>query len=537
MVRLGWMLLVCITLTLACSKKPRKNIAFYNNIGQEPTTLNPVTSTDGYSSQVHDYTIETLLGVNKNTYDWEPGLATKWEISKDKTKFTFWLREGVLWHDGKPFTAEDVEFSFKVNFDVERWSNAQKQFLYENIKSVTAVEKYKVEVIVKSQVYSNFDIIAGTMKILPKHFYDQKEKKSFFNKNIIGTGPYKLEEYYRGNRIVLVRNEDWWGRTIEPNNQMWNFPKIVLRWTENGTVALEMLKKGKYDFLAMQPEDYVKKAVGPEWGKTVHKVKTLNKMPKGYCFLGLNQKDPILKDLRVRQALFYLLNRKLMIEKFEFNMSVPAVGPIYPSSPYANKNIEAVQYNPKKALELLRAAGWTDSNNDGILDKKGKKLSLSILEPGSYGKYLTVFKEDAKKVGVEILIKQMEWNSFIKVVTEEKKFQICRLCWTASVDWDPKQIWHSSSIESGSNFINYSNKEVDSLIDKAQMIFDRDERIKVLSKAEKQIIDDVPYLFMTYKEAVLYGHTDRILKEQDTFDYTIGTSYWKFKKTNEILAE
>ena len=126
---------------------------------------------------------------------------------------------------------------------------------------------------------------------------------------------------------------------------------------------------------------------------------------------------------------------------------------------------------------------------------------------------------------------------FLKLVTDEKKFQMCRLCWSASIDWDPKQIWHSSSIKGGSNFISYSNKEVDKLIDKARYIFDRSERIKVLSKVEKQIVDDVPYLFMTYKDSVLYAHTDRIQKERDTYKFTIGLSYWKFKSLQRMTAE
>lgn len=536
MLRLGWMLLV-LGLVFSCNKRPKRNIAFYNNIQIEPTTLNPITSTDGYSVDVHSYIFESLLDVDEDTYDWRPLLATKWEISEDKTKFTFWLREGVKWHDGVELTAEDVKFSFDVNFDVERWKNAHKQFLYENIKSVKVLDKYKVEVEVKSKVYSNFDIVAGTMKILPKHFYAQQKKKSYFNKTLIGTGPYKLSAYYRGNRIVLEKNENWWARDIEPYKKMWNFPKVVLRWVSDGTVSLQMLKKGAFDFLGLQPEDYVKKAVGPVWGKKVHKVKTKNNSPKGYCYIGMNFTDPILKDKKVRKALYHLVNRKLMIQKFEYNMSTPAVGPIYPSSPYANKSLKPVEFDPKKALALFNQAGWRDTDGDNILDKNGKKLSLTILEPGRYEKYLTIFKEDAKKAGVDIVIKKIEWNSFIKLVTDEKKFQMCRLCWSASIDWDPKQIWHSSSIKGGSNFISYSNKEVDKLIDKARYIFDRNERIKVLSKVEKQIVDDVPYLFLTYKDSTLYAHTDRIQKERDTYKFTIGLSYWKFKSLQRMTAE
>jgi peptide/nickel transport system substrate-binding protein/microcin C transport system substrate-binding protein len=509
---------------------------YYAKLDAEPGTLNPLTYTDGYASDVHDYVVESMLSSNINTYDWEPALAKKWEISKDKTKFKFWLKEGILFHDGTELTAEDVEYTFNAFLDDKVWKNAHKKFMYDNIKSVKSIGKYIVEAEVKTKIYSNFGVVAS-MAVLPKGFYSQKKKRSFFNKNLIGTGPYKLEKWHRGNRIVLNQNKEWWGRKDSMTSMQWNFPKVVIKWTSDSTVAIEMLKKGKYDMVGMQPEAYVKKATGPLWGKEVFKIKTKNNTPKGYCYIGMNLKDPILKDKVVRKALYHLLNRKLMIEKFEFNMSSAAVGPVYPSSPYATKGLKPIEFNPKKALKMLKSRGWSDSNRDGILDKGGKKLSLTLLEPGSYSRYLTIFKEDAKKAGVEINIKKIEWNSFLKLVTQEKKFEMCRLCWSASVDWDPLQIWHSKSIENGSNFISYSNKRVDKLIDEARLIFDRAERIKLLSSVEKQIIDDVPYLFISYKDTTLYGHTKRMLKEKDTYQYGIGTNFWKFKNTQTLTAE
>lgn len=535
MKRLGWMLLVLLV-AIGCNKRPRKNVAFYLNIHSEPSTLNPVKSTDRAASDVQAYIVEKLLTRNVNTWEFEPRLATKWEISEDKKKFTFWLRQGVKWHDGKPFTAEDVEFSFNTTFDVERWKNADKQQTFEKIKSVKAIEKYKVEVIAKEAIYSNFNLIVEELSIIPKHFYSQDKKRSFFNKNLIGTGPYKLEQWYRGNRLVLVKNENWWGRNIDYYKEKFNFPKMVLRWIGDSTVSLEMLKKGKLDFQGMRADTYEKMTKGDVWGKSVHKVQFKNNSPKSYCFIGMNFKDPALKNRNVRKALFHLLNRKLMIDKFENGMSVPANGPVFPKSPYASKGIKPTEFNPKKALRMLNKEGWKDTDGDGFLDKNGRKMSFTILEPGSaYVKYHTIFKEDARKAGVEILIKQIEWNSFLKLVTQEKNFQMCRLCWGAtSLDWDPKQIWHSDSIENGSNFISYRNKLVDKYTDQAISIFDRDERIKILQKAEREIIHDVPYLFYTFRESGFYGHTDRILKEKDTYKYGVGVSSWKFKKKKEV---
>lgn len=516
---------------LGCQQRPKRNIAFYNNLGGEPTTLHPLKgATDGYTSDVGDYVYESLLGKDLDTYEWEPRLAVEWEVSDDKRTFTFKLREGVKWHDGTPFTARDVKWSYDAIFDDKYKAIAIRPY-YEGIKKVEVVDDLTVKFHAKDDYYKNFDIAAG-MDVLPKHFYEQEGKGSaFFNKNLVGTGPYKLALYKRGNRVVLERNQDWWGFK-DPDQKEWNFPKIVLRFVSDNNVEMEMLKKGSLDFITLRAEQYVKKAVGPMWGKDVHKVLTRNKSPKGYNFIGWNLKHPILRDKRARKALYHLVNRELMIEKFEYGYSEPAAGPVYPQSPYHDKSIKPVEYDPKKALKILRASGWKDSDGDNILDKvidgKKRKFSITILEPyEGFMKYLTVFKEDAKKAGVEINIKLMEWNSFVKLL-DEKKFEAVRMAWRASVDWDPTQIWHSKSIDGGSNFISYSNPEVDRLADKARYIHDREERIKVLRKAERLIAEDVPYVWFTYKDSTMYGHTDRIKKEKDTYNYGIGTSYWDF---------
>jgi peptide/nickel transport system substrate-binding protein/microcin C transport system substrate-binding protein len=246
-------------------------------------------------------------------------------------------------------------------------------------------------------------------------------------------------------------------------------------------------------------------------------------------------KHPVLGDVQVRKALSMLFNRPLMIDKFEYNLSEPATGPIYVQSDYANPDIKPVPYDPQNALKVLASSGWKDSDKDGILDKtingKKVKLSFTILEPlQDMMKYLTVFKEDASKAGVEINLKNVEWNSFIKLI-DERNFDAVRLAWGGGgVDWDPKQIWHSSSIAgSGSNFISYSNKQVDSLIDQSRKIYEKDKRISILRKVHELISSDYPYIFFFNSKYSLYAHTKRVQKPKETFNYGIGQQYWTLK--------
>jgi len=525
-----WPFMSMVIIFCSCQQRPERNLAFYINIGNEPSRLNPVGSTDASASTVKGYINESLLTKDIVNNDWQPSLATEWSLSKDKMVYTFKLRKGVKFHDGVEFTAKDVKFSYDIIFK-DKFNTIAVRPYYEGISEVKIIDDYTVQFIAKDKNWQNFDTAAG-MDIYPKHFYERDEKKSFFNKTLNGTGPYKLENYSRGNRIVLVKNEDWWGNTI-PNQKEWKFKKIVLRFVSDSSVSLEMLKKGSLDYLGFQPEMYVKKAVGDEWGKSVHKVLTYNKTPKGYNFIGWNMKHPILKDRNVRKALYHLVNRKLMIDKFEYGYSVPAQGPIYPGSPYASSDIKPIEFDPKLALKLLKESGWRDTDGDNILDKvidgKKTKFSITIMEPyDGFMKYLTVFKEDAKKAGVEINIKLIEWNSFVKLL-EERKFDACRLAWSVPLDWNPIQIWHTDSFKGGSNFIGFSSPEADELMTIAKFIHDRDERVKLLQRVEKIIVDEYPYVWFTYKSSTMYGYTNRIKREVDTYNYGIGSSFWDFK--------
>lgn len=526
-------LLLVLSLASCQDKKTKTSTSIYYNIGGEPTTLSPLSAVDGYTSAVHSYLFEGLLDRDVDTFEWKPALATEWKISADKRTFDFKLREGVKWHDGAELTAEDVKFSYDVIFS-DDYKAVQLRSYYEAIKEVQVIDKYSIRFIVKDDYFQNFDVAAG-MPILPKHFYSKAENKKDFGKKLIGTGAYVFSKYDKGQKIILTKNDKWWGNSAETEKGAWTVPKIVLRFSAEENVSLELLKKGDIDFLVLRPDGFVKKTVGKIWEEKIDKVKAENKAPKGYNFIAFNFKNPILKDLQVRKALSMLFNLPMIVEKFEYNLTEQAAGPIYSQSEYANPDVKPVPYDPQEALQILAAAGWKDSDKDGVLDKmlNGKRtnLSLTILEPSQeMMKYLTVFKEDASKAGVEINLKNVEWNSFIKLI-EERNFDAVRLAWgPGGVEWDPKQVWHSSSIQgAGSNFISYSNKEVDRLIDESRKLYEKEKRIPLLQKVHSLISSEHPYIFFTNQKYVLYSTTKRVKRQKDTYQYGIGQQFWSLK--------
>jgi len=517
--------------------KAKKGGTFLYNLGSGPTTLNPFSSMDAYATVVQKEVLESLLERNPETYKWSPRLAESWKVSKDGKKYTFKLRKGIFWHDGAPLTVADVKFSFDAILDVETYKTAHRKPYFEGIKAAKIIDKSTIVFTVKNTYFANFREIAN-MLIVPMHIYKNpaKKQRKKLNKTLIGTGPYILEKYNKGKNIILKRNKKWWGLKVSAFKNRYNFDKFLMKFVKDSTISMTMLEKGNLDFIGLGADDYVKKTSGKKWGKEVFKVKIKNKSAKGYAFIGFNLKDPLFKSKKIRKALHLLVNRELMNKKFLYGLTKLATGPLYRQSEYADPTVKPIPFNPALALKILRSEGWKDSDGDGILDKmiqgKKKKFEFTILEPSNFfNKYLTVFKEDAKKIGVVVHIKNIEWTTFVKLL-EERKFSAVRLGWSGGkIEWDPKQIWHSDSrSKSGSNFIGYSNLKVDKLIDEARLILDHKKRVKLLRQVYKMIADDVPYIFFFNADYNYYAHRKRIRKIKDSLTYAVGRDYWWIEK-------
>lgn len=504
---------------------------FVLNLGTEPPTLHPIMSTDVSASTVQGFVMDTLLVHDQETYAWKARLAEKWEASKDGKTFTFWLRKNAVFHDGKPVTAEDVKFSYDAIFE-PKYEAAHLRPYYEGIQKVDVIDQYTVKFTMKDTYYLNFDS-AATMSIIPKHIYGDVNKSKKMTKEMIGAGPYKLEKFYKGQRLVLKKFDKWYGNSDEAYKGMYNFDTLTFRFVKEENVYLEMLKRGDIDYLRLTPEQFVKKTEGSGWTK-IEKTKTENSEAKGYGFYGWNMNNDLFKDRKVRTALAHLVNRDEMNKKFRYGLSVLAIGPTYNVSDYASKKVKAIEFDPKKAQELLADAGWKDSDKDGILDKviNGKKVPFrfSLIHANKDNeKYHTFYKEDLRKAGIDMEVKYLEWNSFLKML-DDGKFEAVNLAWSGTIEWDPKQIWHSSSaVPGGSNFIGYKNPEVDKLIEKARMESDRAKRIPMLQKVYETIAADAPYAFLFNEKFVFYGANKKFGKPADTFKYDVGTDYWWLK--------
>lgn len=524
------------TLSLAAKNQDKvvKGGSITLSIEEEPESLNPITSTSGYANEIQSWVCDTLLARNPDTYAWEPSLAEKWSQSEDGKSATFTLRKGLSFHDGHELTSEDVKFSFDVFSDKRFETNHIKSY-FENIESVEVTDKQTVKIKFKNNYFKNFDIVANQF-IIPKHIYNDLEKSKKMSNQIICSGAYKLDKFERGMGVDLVKFDKHYSLNENKNNDFYNYNEIKYKFLLDENIKLEKIKKGELDFIEWRnSEIYEKRAVGEPWGKEVLKYKIENKVPKIWSYIGWNLEKPLFKDKNVRLALAHLANREEINKKFFNNNSLLVTAPVSPVSEYSPK-VKPILFNPKKAIELLTSAGWKDSNKDGIIDKEidGKRVDFKftlVFANKEFEKLWTILKEDMRKVGIEMNLKLMEFNSMLKL-KDEYGFDAIALSWAGgSVDPDPKQIWHSSSaVKGGSNFVGYKNPEVDKLIDEARVTADRKKRIQLLQKTYQVIAEDAPYLFMFSDRYSYYATTAKIKKLKPTFNYSVGSNSWWLEK-------
>ncbi len=465
------------------------------HIGAEPATLNPITATDVYESMINSGNIyETLVKRDNATLDIVPLLAESWKISDDKLEYTFYIRKGIKWQDGVPFTAHDVVFSHSKIMDPQVDAPHLKNY-YKDITSVEAIDDLTVKFTYSRPYFLALEF-CGQMPIVPKHIFE----KGDFNTNEagrhpIGTGPYRFVSWKTGREIVLRKNGSYWGESP-------HLDRIVFRIINDPTVAFQVLKREELDLMALTPIQWSRQSDSENFKRKFDK---LSYFTPNYSYIGWNTRRPYFSDRRVRIAMTHLVNRELILEKILFDLGEIITSPFYINSPEYDKTIEPYGYDPTKARALLDEAGWVDHDGDGIRDKGGVKFEFEFLIPSGSetgDKISTILKEELDKVGIMMNIRNTEWAIFTTRLNE-RKFDAVTLGWSMGVETDPYQIWHSSQIERGSNFVGFANKEADRLIDAARTEFSRDKRIELYRKFSEIVHEEQPYTFLFCRKSTV----------------------------------
>jgi peptide/nickel transport system substrate-binding protein len=492
------------------------------HIGAEPGTLNPITSTDAYSHSINLRIYETLIDRDYDTLAVKPMLAERWEVSPDTMRYRFFLKKGIVWSDGIELTADDVVYSYHKIMD-PKVSSAQLKVYYIDIKSCRKIDRYAVE-FTYSRPYYLALIFCGGMPIVPKHIFDSGADFNTHKNNRfpIGTGPYRFSEWKTGKSITLVRNERYRGK--KPDIQ-----KVVYKVIAEGSVALQMFKKGEIDVMGVRDIEWVRQTNSKKFTDNFYKLKYF--LPS-FSYIGWNQSRVFFKDRRVRLAMTHLVNRKEILDKLLFGLGKIVTGPFYIFGKAYNEKIKPWPYDPQRARQLLTEAGWIDHDGDGIIDKDGTEFSFTfMLSSGSkFGERLaSLLKEDFSKVGIEMDINRFEWAVYLDKI-QSRNFDATSLGWSdPDFQDDPYQIWHSSQINGGSNYIGFSNREADRIIEAGRKEFNDARRNKMYHRFHAILNYEQPYTFL-YTSPALAVVSKRFTNVKV---HTRGMNFveWKVRKT------
>lgn len=494
----------CIVVLFACGKK--KDAAFYDDPGKpaygdtmvtanigEASCLIPVLASDSPSHEIAGYVYNGLVKLDKDL-NIIGDLAESWEISKDNLTILFHLRKGVKWHDGVPFTAHDVLYTYKVIVDPKTPTPYSGDF--KEVKEAAVIDDYTFRVIYKRPLAPG--LISWGTSVLPRHLLVGKDiTKSPLIRRPVGTGPYVFKEWIAGDRVVLVANENYFDGRPYINR------KIIRTIQDSATMFLE-LKRNTVDSMNLTPLQFTKQTNYAAFNREFNKFKYPSFT---YVYLGYNLKHQYFKDKRVRQAISHAINKQEIVDGILLGQGIEATGPYKPDMWVYNGNVKKYEYSKQKALALLAEAGF-QKGPDGILKKDGKPFEFNILlSQGNSVRIQSaeIIQKRLSEIGIIVKIRVIEWASFINEFIDKKNFEAVILGWTIpQSDPDLFDIWHSSKQGPKElNFISFENKEADELLVKARHTFDKEERKKCYFRLQEILAEEQPYTFLFIPYATL----------------------------------
>lgn len=492
-------LIFIVAFLAACNNAPEPNnantrsaqnpaygdIIVHGAIG-DATNLIPLLASDKPSHDIAGLVYNGLVKYDKNI-NIVGDLAESWDISKNGLIITFHLRKGVKWHDGHPFTATDVLFTYQITIDPKTPTAYAGDFL--KVKKAEVIDDYTFRVTYDKPFAPA--LISWGSAILPEHLLAGKDiTRSPLTRHPIGTGPYKFKEWVAGQKIVLTSNHDYYeGRPYIDGYITRIIPDMA-------TLFLELRSRG-IDISGLSPLQFTRQTENKLFQNNFNKYRYL---AFAYTYLGYNLKNPLFTDKRVRQAISYAINKEEIISGVLLGLGKPATGPFKPGTWAYNGDVKIYNFNPLKARELLLEAGWKDVNGDGILEKDSKPFVFElVLSQGNETrqKCAEIIQRQLAEVGITVKIRILEWAAFINDFINKRRFDTVILGWTIPPDPDAYDVWHSSKTAPEElNFISYKNAEVDELLERGRSTFDQKKRKKYYDRFQEILAEDQPYTFL-----------------------------------------
>jgi peptide/nickel transport system substrate-binding protein len=445
-------------------------------------TLDPRLTRNTSGRRITELAFNGLVAISPE-YTPVPDLAERWENPDDKT-WVFHLKQGVKFHDGSDFTANDVKFTYESVLD--QTFNSPARAFYLSVDTVEATDRNTVKFTLKTPFapfLSYMDLAIVPQAVVQKLGSD-------FGTKPVGTGPFKVDRWATGDTIELLANDGFYGGRP-------NLDRVRVKVVPDNSGRVVGLESGDLDFVQspVSPQDVSRV-------QSAGRLKVDRTPAAGITYVNLNTADPILADKKVRQALSHLVNKQQIIETIYKGIGQPANGPIVPGMWAYSPDVPSYDYNVDKAKQLLDEAGWA-VGADGIRTKGGQKMSLTVRthsEDPDRRQLIQVLQSEFQKVGIEATTNTVEFPAFFQDVMEGK-YQVGVIGWLNLSDPD-RATFRQFTIDGTANYGKYRNEQVDKLLKDARSTLDQARAKTLYTDAIKQIVDDAPYIFVQYQEYI-----------------------------------
>ncbi len=460
--------------------EPRYGGTFVVSMYSDITHMNPFMHTDGASNIVSSVIHQGLIGYRHNN-EITALLAEDWDVSEDGLTWTFYLREGVKWHDGEEFTAEDVAYTYELILDPETASPRRADFT--PIDRVEVLDDYTLEVVTEEPYASLLDKV-GTRGIVAKHHVEEHGLEDY-NQHPLGTGPFEFEEWQPDDKIVLSRFDDYWeGKPYLEELEFVVIPEPSVRQMamETGEVHFNWWGVPDEDIPAMQESD---------------DIEVLQYLQTDFHMLILNNNHPFFEDYRARQAIAHAIDQDAIVDNFAEHSGVVGYGPYSEAyGDFYNPDVlTKFPYDPDKALDILGDLGW-EENDDGVLeDEDGEEFEFdAMVRAGDEQRIneLVMMQSWLRDIGIKMNIQELEWSLVLERLTETREYDACIVQFGASPDPDHYTIFHP---EGGFWIGQYDNERVNELLEKGRSVIDPEER---------EVYYDEYQEITSYEQAVIF---------------------------------
>lgn len=471
------------------------------NIGANPSFLNPILFTDSTSHAVVRMVFNGLFKQDDDL-NMVPDLVQSYTISDDGLVYTFRLHASVTWHDGAPFTADDVVFTFNTLLDPSTNTVRRGHFVINNQPvRFEALDAYTVQATLP-QPYAPFLSVLD-IGILPKHaLKDEAINTTNFNRQPIGTGPFKFVEWKPDQYIRLMRNDAYFKSPAKLNG-------IIMKIIPDSSTSLVALKRGEIDMSGIPGKDIA--AIQQLPWLDFYTYSRLN-----YSYIGLNLQRKPLNHPLVRQAMTMAINKQTIIDSVLRGYGEPAYIPSSPLSwaypPLSGINTHS--YNPDAARRLLEDAGYVYNLQEKGYEKDGERLAFTLLvaQGSKDGERIAqIVQRFLVAIGIQMDIQIMEWSSLLKTIhsnVSPKPFDAIMLGWGFDIN-DPDDAytsWHGSQYPNGGNVNGYLNPNTDALLDKGRVTMNKQQRKAIYAEFYAIISNDAPYIFLFHPKAAVAVH-------------------------------